>query len=379
MKLVSRDQAEKLARFKSDKFLTTSFFLDTDKSRRTKKEIVVSAKNLVSSGRERLAGLDASKDARASLERDLAAIEAFVVQNMRTSAAGSALYANSGAGLWEVFDLPEAPKDRLVFDRTPYVLPIALILDQYRKMIVLVLDQREAEWYEYCMGGLTALAKLSSEVPKRLKGGVLGRDLKHPERRFEALLLGHYKRVAQQTMDLFQKNHYDGVFVGCHDGTCAELEPVLHTYVKDRLRGRIKVTPGDSQDRILKESQALERELRRKDEDARIGRFLSELEKGGRAAAGLRESLKHLNTGKVQELLVTRGFAAPGTACPRCRFLYLDELRCPSCDRKTNPVLDVVDEAVQKAWEKRDVVSHITPPSKLDRFGKVGAFLRFKA
>jgi hypothetical protein len=45
---------------------------------------------------------------------------------------------------------------------------------------------------------------------------------------------------------------------------------------------------------------------------------------------------------------------------------------------KTERVADVVDEAIEAAMKKNSEVRHITPPSKLDRYGKIGAFLRYK-
>ena len=44
MKLSSQEQIENLSKFKSDSFLTTSFYLQTNKSRMTKKEIALSSK-----------------------------------------------------------------------------------------------------------------------------------------------------------------------------------------------------------------------------------------------------------------------------------------------------------------------------------------------
>ena len=47
MKLSSREQIASLSKFKSDRFLTTSFYLNTDKSHLTKKQIALSLKNLL--------------------------------------------------------------------------------------------------------------------------------------------------------------------------------------------------------------------------------------------------------------------------------------------------------------------------------------------
>jgi hypothetical protein len=42
-------------------------------------------------------------------------------------------------------------------------------------------------------------------------------------------------------------------------------------------------------------------------------------------------------------------------------------------------VPDIIDQAIESAFEKNAEVRHITPPSKLDHYGKIGAFLRYKA
>jgi hypothetical protein len=41
-------------------------------------------------------------------------------------------------------------------------------------------------------------------------------------------------------------------------------------------------------------------------------------------------------------------------------------------------VVDIIDEAVETAMDKKCQVKHITPPSKLRRYGNIGAFLRYK-
>ena len=44
----------------------------------------------------------------------------------------------------------------------------------------------------------------------------------------------------------------------------------------------------------------------------------------------------------------------------------------------TASVVDVIDEAVAAALNSSSVVNHINPPSGLDRYGGIGAFLRYK-
>jgi peptide subunit release factor 1 (eRF1) len=136
--------------------------------------------------------------------------------------------------------------------------------------------------------------------------------------------------------------------------------------------------PSDSPSAVLKESLGLEKKLKKGEEDEIVQALVSELEKGGLATSGLKRTLGGLNRGAVQTLITTRNFSKPGRICPKCHFLFVDELRCPSCRLKTDPRVDVIDEAVEAAMDKNCQVRHIIPPSKLDRYGKIGAFLRYK-
>ena len=378
MNVLSRDRIAAIARFKSSKFKTTSFFLDTDQSRRSKKEILTDARALLRAGRADLAGLDASREAKASLEADFDAIEALLKTNGLPTAPGLAVYACSGAKFLEVVSLPEAPRDRILFDANPYIRPLSVILDESRNMIALILDRREARWYEISLDGIRALDSLTSDTPKKVKeGGYKGYDGKRIQRHVDLHRDWHFKEAAARTMEIFKKNHFEGLLLGCPENLCPTVESFFHTYVRERIKGRLKAKPSDPPDKVLKEALAVEKDLRLKDEEKTVQSFVSELEKGGRARSGLRETLRSLNAGEAQKLLVMRGFTASGKRCPFHGTLFVEEARCPVCQRKTEPVAHIVDEAIERALKTHGAVAHITPPSKLEHYGKIGVLARF--
>lgn len=380
MKLLSREQIESLSEFKAKNFLTTSFYLDTDKSRLTKKEISLSFKNLFRNGKSHLASMDLSKEKRASLSQDLEKINKFCSQRLSSySFPGLAIFSCSSEDFWRVFNIPNSPRNRIIFDKNPYVRLLSSILDEYHRIFVLAIDRREAKWYDVSMGEISLVESIVGDVPSKVKeGGWEGYESKRIERHIATLLREYFKKIAQKTFELFKRNHFDWLFLGCKEEYCSEFEPLLHPYLKNRLRGRLKANPGNSLDKILKETVELEKKLKNEEEDELVYRFVSELEKGGRAISGLKNTLRRLNRGEVQTLLITRNFSMPGRICPKCHSLYVDELRCPSCRTKTDSVVDVIDEAVELAMDKNGQVKHITPPSRLNRYGKFGAFLRYK-
>jgi peptide chain release factor subunit 1 len=381
MKFTSRSQIESLGHFQADDLWISSFYLDTDKSRQTRKEIGLELKNLLSEARGKLESLDTARANKDSLSQDLDKISAFASQSILTSnGAGLAVFSCAGSGFWQDFVLPRAPRNHLIFQRTPYVRPLTVILDEFHAICALILDRQDARWYRIFMGEISLVDQLTSDVPSRVReGGWQGYESKRIERHIDAHLHDHFKKAAQMTFELFKKNQFDWLFLGCKEEYRSEFEPLLHPYLLERLKGRLKINSYENEDKILKQAMEIEKALQLTDEAALSQTLVSELEKGGRAVSGLREVLHKLNVHEVQTLVLNRNYSLEGRVCPKCHFLYLDEVRCPNCLIKTDKVLDVVHEGVHAAMDHKGQVRYVTRPSKLERYGEIGAFLRFKS
>ncbi len=381
MKLLGRDQLETLAKFQDKEFLTTSFFLDTSKNRMSKKEIQVSLKNLITAGRLRLDRLSLPKDKKESLYQDLDEIKAFCSRNLPAyNYVGLALFSCSSRRFWKEFNLVKSPRNRLIFDRNPYVRPLSAILNEYHRTCLLTFDAKEAKWYEIYMGEIRLLENLTGDVPSKIKeGGREGYSSKRIERHRASRVRDFLKQIAKTTFMFTKDDAYDWLFLGCLDEYRLELEPLLHPYVQKKLKSRVRVKPNDSQSKILKEALAAKDLLKKQEKDEVVQRFVAEIAKDGLAVCGLGYTLRKLNRGEVQTLLVSRTFSKPGRSCPRCKFLFEDETVCPSCQIETNTQADIIDEAVETALNTSCEVKHINPHSQLDGYGHIGAFLRFKA
>lgn len=381
MKLSSRQQVRALAKISIENFLTTSFYLDTDKSRLTAKEIAVSCKNLLNQGWKKLETLDLNKKKKDSLSQDLEKITRVGRQILPSfNGAGLAVFSCTGSNFWQDLALPRPPRNHVIFARNLYVRPLSAIMDEYHQICALILDRQEARWFDIFMEEISLLDKLSSDVPSRVReGGWQGYESKRIERHIEAHLHDHFKKAAQKTFDLFKKHKFDWLFLGCKDEYRSIIEPLLHPYLQERLKIWLKTNSSDTEDKILKQVIGVEKKLKKEEELKLVERLTSELEKGGLAVSGMKKVLQKLNTAEVQTLVVTRNFSKEGRVCPKCRFLYIDQSRCPICEVKTEKVQDIVHESVHSAMDKKCQVRYIMPPSRLDRFGKIGAFLRFKS
>ena len=381
MKLHARSQIEALAKYKSQGAFVTSLYLDTDKGRMSRKEIHLALKNLLNEAKDQACGLPVAKDKTDSLLRDLDLISDYGSQTLGTSnAAGLAIFSDSQKKFWEALDLPHGPRNRVIFDANFYVRPLAAILDKYSSICALLISRREAVWYDVSMEEIKFLDKIQSDVPGRVKeGGFEGTAAKRIERHIDAHLQEHYKKTAQRTFELSKKHPFDWLFIGSEENHGPDFESHLHSYLCDKVKARLHSRVTDSPAKVLQEVLEVEARLKKTEEEETVQKLITELERGGLATSGLRDTIHRLNQFEVQTLIVTHNFSKPGRVCPAHKFLYLDELKCPIDDKKTDVVQDIVDEAIETVLKRGGTVKQVDPPSKLDRYGGIGAFLKYKA
>ncbi len=381
MKLLNLEQLETLTNFQGSEYLTTSFFLDTSKNRMSKKEIQLSFKNLLNASKARLDGLSFPKAKKESLYTDLELIKSFGAQILSAyNYVGLAVFSCSKLNFWQDFNLVKSPRNLVIFDHNPYIRPLSAILGEYHPTCLLTFGGKEAKWYKVYMGEIELLDSLAGDLPGKVReGGREGYSSKRIERHRASRLHDFLIQIAKKTFSLMEKENLDWLFLGGPDEYCKELEPLLHPYVQKKLKTLIKIKPTDSIGKVLKAALAAKDEIKKQEKERLVEKFVSELGRDGLAVAGLGYTLRTLNRGEVQTLLVTRHFSKPGRRCPKCRFLYEEDAVCPSCRVKTAPMVDVIDEAVENALNSSCTVKHINSPSELEVHGGIGAFLRYKA
>lgn len=380
MKLLNQGQIESLSSFRSRKYPTLSLFLDTSRNRLSKKEIQISLKNLHQQGKSRLNQMELSKSEKEYLLKELDHIRSFCSRRLPGfKYVGMAVFSCSRENFWQDFDLVKSPRNMLLFDQSPYVRPLSAVLDEYHRICVVTSDKKAAAWYEVYMGEITQLDKLTGEdSPKPRESGREEYSSKRIERHKHSIQHSHFKKAAKVTFDLWKQHKFEWLFLGIPDKYIPEFESLLHPYIKKRIKARLKISPNDSMTKILSETLDVKQELKQEEKNEIVKRFIEESQKNGLAVSGLEPTLEKLNRGEIQTMLVTRFYSHPGTQCPDCGFLYLDRESCPACSRPTEKVMDIVDQAVEYALNSSCRVKHISPPSDLDSYGKIGGFLRYK-
>jgi len=130
-------------------------------------------------------------------------------------------------------------------------------------------------------------------------------------------------------------------------------------------------------DEISRAAQDVEDGVERASEAAAVERLRQAVGRGNGGVAGLDSVLEALVARRVDTVLVSEGYEAPGWRCPSCAWVGTMGRRCPLCGEDMDQVADVVEEAVEDALAQACRVRICRDNADLDVLGRVGALLRF--
>ncbi|MGC2696700.1 MAG: hypothetical protein WA738_13020, partial [Candidatus Angelobacter sp.] len=122
-------------------------------------------------------------------------------------------------------------------------------------------------------------------------------------------------------------------------------------------------------------NEALQQERRQM-----IQQTIGEAQRNALGAIGLRHVLNALERQEVQTLLIAHDFKAEAVECPNCRHLDTRMVKhCAVCGHETRELSDVSDALVDLALRNGADIQFIDGDPELEKAGKVGALLRFRA
>lgn len=355
--------------------VVTSCYLDVDGRRYPRHvDYEVQLEHLLRQGRERSNGIGA--EAARSVEADLERIAAWVRAGFdRSRVRGLAFFCCSAEGFFEVVESPRPVRNEIVLDHTPHVRQLESLAHQYERFAVVLVDRQRARLFRFELGELTEHTEVFDAVPRRHDQG--GWSASNIQRHTDELAHKHLKHAAEVVFDEVQRNSVDHLILGGPNQVVSEFEALLHTYLKERVAARVSVSVTASPEEVRQAALEVESEVERHQEAALVARLRDGVGSGNGGVAGLEPTLRALVERRVDILLVSDGFEAPGWRCPSCRFMATFGRGCPVCGASMELVEDVVEQAVEEALANKCRVEIVRENADLDVLGRIGALLRF--
>lgn len=293
---------------------------------------------------------------------------------------GLALFACQPQGLFSVYTFPLNLPDRLELDPTPYIRPLVALAQDHCRALIVLLDQRRARFFLGHQGALEELEAARVDNP----GLSLERDGSQDRagdnqvsRKNEEGLSHYYKQVNQTLMDLMRGRDCRELVLGGSKTRLEHFAPQLHPYLAQRLAGSFILEVGAPLAAVAEQARMVQAQARRRRQERLLQNLADNLGPNGQAATGLNQVLASLYDNQVHTLLVRKGFAAPGGACPACGRLRHVDGPCPLCGQTMHPVGDIVNLALARALDSGAEVEQVEGASALDQLGGIAALLRY--
>lgn len=414
--MITREELRQLAQVESPAGRAVSFYFQPqtpqDKSHR---EETILVKDLV---REALRQAERDRNhqiLRDDLQKILQAAESLYGNHSR----GKVIFACSEHGIWRELDVPpRLGRSQLKVDSRFHLRPLVaaqaccvrtcIALVNRLKARIFEMNTREMNTRERSTREMSLRETAGKEIktremsagtvggedfrqrpdlefgPLSKKGrsdGYLGYEAGHRERHAENEIKSHYKQFAESLQMLLNRDKFDSLLIGCHDDAWPELEPLLHSYLKQRLLGRFVVDPvAASAEEVREHAARMLDEKRQARLQALVRETIGEAQRKGRGALGLRRVLNALERQEAQTLIVGGNFKAEASQCVNCRHLDTRMVRhCAVCGHETRELSDITDALVDLALRSCADIEFIDANPDLEKVGHVAALLRFRA
>ncbi len=378
--MITAKQLDELLAFRPSDGVMTNLYLSVDPERRPHGEYEVVFRRLCKERRAQLRRDGATDATLAELDDELDRMERYLLKEFRRDKnKGLAIFSSVANQFWQVYALPQAVRDQLVLTDHPYARQLIGILERYRRYCVVLASTDRARVFMCYLNRITEHTRIIDDVPPKVRdAGFSGYDEKRMEGHHRHLLNHHLRNVAETLFDFYKSERFDALVLGGRGSIVNALEQALHSYLQERIVARLTLDVTAKPEAVLRKVSAIEDERRAARHEELLKSIQAALRrKKGAAVAGLGDTLGALQWGKVHTLVVQEGYTHPGKKCGTCGLLAEGVTSCPYCHKGMEDVADVVEEAIELAYQQRCEVEIVRPHPLLEKFGNIAGTLRF--
>jgi peptide subunit release factor 1 (eRF1) len=316
---------------------------------------------------------------RASLERDLERIGAYLDDEVNRASNGLALFSSAGAGeFFEAIQL-DAPMDEhwLFIGSVPHLYPLAKVIDQYPRYASVLLDTNRARIFVFALGRVERRAQVTSEKTRRNSMG--GWSQARYQRRAENLHLLHVKEVVDTLDRVVRQENIRHILIAGDDVVVPLFKDQLPKHLEEKLVDVLSLQRDAGEDEIIESTLEVLRQKDAATDAERVEELIGAWQSGGLGAVGPDATLKALQLGQVDELLISGSpeslgpVRLPDDAAPG--HVKAQTSAPAAADEQQ---LKLADELVTRAQQTSARVRFVENPELLKQVGGVGALLRFR-
>ena len=290
---------------------------------------------------------------------------------------GRIILASGEIGFLHVYRLAVEVEQRMVLDTSPFLLPLAELMDDYEDYALVMLDSRRAKLFSIRTDIPQERSVESIDLMNRHKKGGMS------QMRFNRLRRGaveHFlKEVVLDLEERFKGGEWRGIVLAGPGEAKKQLLEMLPRHLSEKVLGTIDISFEAPLGEMLIRADNIAREDEIRKDAERISALREAVMRGEPAAYGIEDIKEALESGRVECLIIQRGTSAPGWICERCQLIrWKGEMpsKCPKCGGPPSAV-NVVEELYELAERTGAAVDFVDEDTFMESIGGMGALLRY--
>ncbi|HID71531.1 MAG TPA: hypothetical protein EYP29_02150, partial [Thermoplasmata archaeon] len=287
---------------------------------------------------------------------------------------GMVFFVDMEHGNCFIFFLPRGVNNLMVVDSSPYIKPLANLLEEWEDSLIIFMDENHAAIYHVSFTEMVTEKRFKKDIFHSHKKG--GWSQMRFQRIRDGALKHFYKEVAEEVEKLLAREKINRIFIAGPGDAKKHLFSYLSKFVKEKVVSYLE-TEGEMDGKTLWEMSLVpffEKEER--EEKEFVEALSSQILKEGLAVYGIDEVIKATREGKAELILLATGKRLPGFKCEECDVLERTVSICPLCSKRMGGV-DLMEEVVELAQLMKTNVEFIKKSELLESLGGIAAFLRY--
>ena len=367
--MFNQEQLQELLSYKGNGEQILSLYLDTDCTQESAETIKLQVRGML-------------KEAPILQEKGAEAIERYLEHSYDWSRPGLAIFASSDGTFFRDYPTAVSFRNRLRIGQKPYIKPLAHLLDHYAHYGVIMVDRLGARFFEYHLGELQATDGFMGEDVRKLKKGsgssaVGMRGGFSGARHEEEVIQRNMRDAAVAAGQFFAHRPIRRLFLGGTAENTAQFRDLLPKQLQSCLAAAFTIDVNAGEHDVRQHTLALLHKTNVEREQKLVKTLITTQAKGGSAVIGLDDTLQAVSDRRVQTLVISDGYRAPGYVHLESGFVTANLARSPLSDQEMIEIDDVIDMAVAFTMNQSGHVEIISSNPNLDAAGRIGAILRY--
>lgn len=318
-----------------------------------------------------------------NLTDDVEAIVRFFDHEYNWKGRGVAAFSCASQKFFRAYTLAVPVRNLVHISDRPSVKPLAALLDNYGGYGVVLVDKQGARLFFFHMGELREQEGVLGETVKRAKQGgasaVPGRrgGTGVTSRVVDETIDRNMKEAADFTAHFFEDNRVRRVLVGGTDENVKLFCNLLPKAWQSLVMGTFPMSMTASQLDVRARALEIGLQAEKEHEKRQVERLITQAAKGSGAVIGLEETLKAVNDGRVQMLLISEGYRKNAFRCKSTGMLTTHPEEACNGDEDVEKIYDVIDFLVNHVMRNGGDVDVVMSSPELEKAGSIGALLRY--